>query len=227
MTMGAETGIPGGDHDRRAAGARGRLLDRAAPRTALGRTGGCAWSPARCSTASAAARPRDGRRRSAAEGAWKAECGGALDALTEAERIVLPTHRRQALFDMLAGMFGPVALLGVIGAAWWDGARGEALLVPVFLAFAWLAFETMQGVSRIVVARLRRRAAQAEIDGWRTAAPSHRRRCACRRRRRHAEHAAMPPAHPTAGRSESLALRLEQGGRPSSREPAAAERRAC
>lgn len=102
-----------------------------------------------------------------AERAWDAECAGALDALSEAERMLLRVNRFQAVFDMFAAMVGPAALLSVIGAAWWSGQRGEALLVPLFLAFAWLALgESLQGVSRVVIARLRRQAAQAEIDKW-------------------------------------------------------------
>lgn len=149
-----------------------------------------------------------------AERAWKVECGEALETLSQAERIVLPTQRRQALFDMLAGMVGPVALFSVIGAAWLSGARGEALLIPVFLAFAWLAFsETMQVVSRIVVARFRRRAAQAEIDGWRKAAPHHAGEDAPARNSvgtlRHSAMQRRTPDERIIG--EPLALRLEAG----------------
>ena len=101
------------------------------------------------------------------EGAWRSRCGDALASFSDADERLLELRRMQARFDVLAGLAGPLAALGVIGGAYAAGARSEALLAPAFLAFAWIALaEGLQGASRILFAQLRRRAAQAEIDGW-------------------------------------------------------------
>jgi ABC-type transport system involved in cytochrome bd biosynthesis fused ATPase/permease subunit len=109
-----------------------------------------------------------------AEGAWHAAITGALASLGEAEQVMLGISRRQAGVDAVAALLGPIALLGIVGAAWWTGLQQEALLVPVFLAFSWFALgEAITSVSRILVARFRRQAAQAEIGAWtKTAAPA-------------------------------------------------------
>lgn len=102
-----------------------------------------------------------------AEGAWPAAVAGALNPVSEAERGMLAVSRQQAAVDAVAALLGPVALLSIVGIAWGCGLRDEGLLVPVFLGFAWFALgETMQGASRILVARFRRQAAQAEIETW-------------------------------------------------------------
>ena len=72
---------------------------------------------------------------------------------------------------MVAGLAGPVAALSVLVAAWHAGSRGSALLVPAFLAFGWLTLgETVLGVSRIVLGRVRELAASEGLQRW-TAAP--------------------------------------------------------
>ena len=102
-----------------------------------------------------------------AEGAWQAQCGEALQAFSLAERRMLDLRRLQSGFDALTSVPGPAAALSVFGAAWLAGARSEALLVPVFLAFAWIALgESTNGASRLLVAALRRRTALAEIGRW-------------------------------------------------------------
>ena len=68
---------------------------------------------------------------------------------------------------MLAGLAGPLAALSVLVAAWHAGERGSALLVPAFLGFGWLALgETAHGVSRIVLGRVRERAAREGLRDW-------------------------------------------------------------
>lgn len=102
-----------------------------------------------------------------AEGAWPAAVEGALDPLSQGERRMLAVSRQQATVDALTSLLGSVALLSIVGVSWWSGLHGEALLVPVFLGFAWFALgETMQDTSRMLVARFRRQAAQAETRTW-------------------------------------------------------------
>lgn len=106
-----------------------------------------------------------------AEGFWNLQSGEALAGFSSADGDVLNLRRAQAAFDAAASLLGPICALCVIAVAWLSGARGEALLLPVFLAFAWLPLgEAMGSASRILVAELRRRAAQAELDKW-TAGP--------------------------------------------------------
>lgn len=107
-----------------------------------------------------------------AEGGWTAESAQILLAFDRAEQAVLSLRRLQSELDALAAAIGPVACLSVVAAAWLSGGRGETLLVPVFVAFAWLALaETMNGLSRIVVAGLRRRAAEAALATWSDVSP--------------------------------------------------------
>lgn len=102
-----------------------------------------------------------------AEGAWRGECAEALARLSEAEATDRQRNGRQAALEMLGGLIGPVGLLSVVGSAWFSGFRNDALLVPIFLGFAWMALgEALQGLSGIVVARFRREAAAAEMAKW-------------------------------------------------------------
>ncbi|WP_442582828.1 ATP-binding cassette domain-containing protein [Mesorhizobium sp. ASY16-5R] len=99
-----------------------------------------------------------------AECAWNAERREILKAFCSADAAVLALRRMQSALDMLGVAFGPVACLAAVAAAWIAGGRGEALLLPMFVAFAWLALgESLNGVSRIVVADLRRQAAERSI----------------------------------------------------------------
>jgi ATP-binding cassette, subfamily C, bacterial CydC len=85
----------------------------------------------------------------------------------DAESARLTQRRIVAGVDMVAGFVGPLAALGVLAAAWYEGGRGNALLVPAFLGFGWLALgETAQGVSRMVLGHVRERAAREALKAW-------------------------------------------------------------
>ena len=102
-----------------------------------------------------------------AERHWSRQREAALARFYAADGRLLAIRRMQAGLDAAGGLVGPVAALSVIGAAWLAGGRGEALLVPTFLAFAWLALgEPLQGVSRMLVAQIRRDAARRDNAGW-------------------------------------------------------------
>ncbi len=102
-----------------------------------------------------------------AEKAWAGRCANALGCFSQAEEAQRALRLAQTGLDALASLLGPVAGVSIFAAAWFAGARGEALLIPAFLAFSWIALaETAQGPSRMVVAALRRRAAKAEIERW-------------------------------------------------------------
>jgi len=102
-----------------------------------------------------------------AERLWDEECRAAMTALSQADDHTLALRRLQSGFDLLASLAGPIAGISVVAAAWLSGYRGVAMLLPVALAFAWLALgEAMNGASRILVAKLRRDAAQSEIRQW-------------------------------------------------------------
>ncbi|WP_434723981.1 ATP-binding cassette domain-containing protein [Mesorhizobium sp. RIZ17] len=111
-----------------------------------------------------------------AEGAWSRERAEALAALSRADGALLALRRLQALLDMIAAAFGPVAGISVMAAAWHAGRQGSELLLPMLLAFSWLALgEAMNGASRMLVAVLRRNAAGAEIGQWTRGATADRR----------------------------------------------------
>lgn len=135
-----------------------------------------------------------------AEGAWPGRCAAALDLFSQAEDALAALRLAQARTDALAFLLGPGAAVSVMAAAWIAGARGAELLVPAFLAFAWLALgESVQSVSRMAVAALRRKTAQAEIDSW--AAPDEVGTGA----------AAFAPAHMTHLHRHSLRRRAPDG----------------
>ena len=88
-----------------------------------------------------------------------------------AEAGSLAQRRAFALIDLLAGLAGPLAALSVLLAAWHAGSRGEALLVPAFVAFGWLALgESTQTASRILQGHVRERAARVGLADWNTTA---------------------------------------------------------
>ncbi|WP_291685722.1 ATP-binding cassette domain-containing protein, partial [Bradyrhizobium sp.] len=94
----------------------------------------------------------------------------AFACFSDAEAGRLAQRRALAMLDMLAGLAGPLAALSVLVAAWHAGERGSALLVPAFLGFGWLALgETAHSVSRIVLGRVRERAAREGLKDWSTA----------------------------------------------------------
>ena len=107
-----------------------------------------------------------------AERAWATQRTNATAHFNNAEQQTRTLRRAQATFDALTGLIGPVAGISIIAAAWYAGARNEALLVPVFISFAWLALsEALQGSSRIIVARIRQILAANEMRKW-TPTPS-------------------------------------------------------
>jgi ATP-binding cassette subfamily C protein CydC len=141
------------------------------------------WTMARATDRWAAVRERQraaGRRLGAAlaavvplqaERAFSNMLQAAFAHFGEAAASNLTQRRIFALLDFVAGLAGPLAALSVMVAAWHAGSRGEALLIPAFLAFAWLALgESAQSVSRIVLGKVRAQAARAGLDEW-TAAP--------------------------------------------------------
>ncbi|WP_430763844.1 hypothetical protein [Rhizobium sp. BR 315] len=100
-----------------------------------------------------------------AERFWDEECRSAMDAFSEADDLVFALRRLQSGSDALASLAGPIAGISVVAAAWLAGDRGEMMLLPIALGFAWLALgESMNGASRILIANLRRDAAWAEIS---------------------------------------------------------------
>jgi ATP-binding cassette subfamily C protein CydC len=100
-----------------------------------------------------------------AECRWQAELDVALRSFQLADEAILRLRRTQAALDMLGAAFGPIACLSVITAAWAFEGPSETLLIPVFLAFAWLtAGEAMTGASRILIATIRRQSAEKAIQ---------------------------------------------------------------
>lgn len=99
-----------------------------------------------------------------AEGRWDKACDDVLAVMQDADAKASSLRRRQARYDAAVSLLGPWAGMLVLVTAWLAGARGGDLLLPVFLAFGWLAFgETVGGASRILVARLRRNAANPTL----------------------------------------------------------------
>jgi ABC-type transport system involved in cytochrome bd biosynthesis fused ATPase/permease subunit len=99
-----------------------------------------------------------------AEGAWRSEVQTSFSQFGRAEEERRGLRAATARLDAVLAACGPLAALAVMAAAWVGGARGEALLVPAFLAFSWFALaEAGQGASRILVAARRRDFAAREI----------------------------------------------------------------
>ena len=99
-----------------------------------------------------------------AERRWDAELDVALRSFQLADEAILRLRRTQAALDMLGAAFGPIACLSVIAAAWAFEGPSKTLLIPLFLAFAWLTTgEAMTGASRILVATIRRRSAEHAV----------------------------------------------------------------
>jgi ABC-type transport system involved in cytochrome bd biosynthesis fused ATPase/permease subunit len=91
----------------------------------------------------------------------------AFGHFSHAEAVRLAQRRTLALLDMLAGLIGPLAALSVMVAAWQAGSRGNALLIPAFLGFGWLALgETATNVSRVALGRAREYAARQGLNQW-------------------------------------------------------------
>jgi ATP-binding cassette subfamily C protein CydC len=102
-----------------------------------------------------------------AERAFSGTLAFAFAHFDDAEAGRLAQRRALAVLDMLAGLVGPLAALGILAAAWQAGYRGGALLVPAFLGFGWLAIgETATNVSRIVLGKVREHAAREGLKDW-------------------------------------------------------------
>lgn len=107
-----------------------------------------------------------------AERAWSETLAASFAALSRADARSLQSRRRMAVVDTLAGLLGPIAGLVVLGVAWLDGQRGQALLPSAFVAFAWLALgEATQGASRILLARVKESAASKALKEWNASTP--------------------------------------------------------
>ncbi len=105
-----------------------------------------------------------------AERAFARIADAAFTDFNDATAAQLAQRRDLAVLDMAIGLIGPLTAIGVLAAAWQNGDRGEALLVPAFVAFSWLALgETMGGISRMLVGRVRERSAGNALQEWRTA----------------------------------------------------------
>lgn len=102
-----------------------------------------------------------------AEGAWASTFDASSSAFAQAESGHTRLRIALARFDAVSALVGPAAGGCVVAGAWFGGARGEALLWPVFVAFAWLALsEVLQSASRAIVAALRRDRARDRIAAW-------------------------------------------------------------
>jgi ATP-binding cassette, subfamily C, bacterial CydC len=102
-----------------------------------------------------------------AERAFSGTLAFAFAHFDDAEAGRLAQRRALAVLDMLPGLVGPLAALGILAAAWQAGYRGGALLVPAFLGFGWLAIgETATNVSRIVLGKVREHAAREGLKDW-------------------------------------------------------------
>lgn len=133
----------------------------------LARKGAVAWSQTRQYRREGAQRMGSAMASAVslkAERLWAEENDAAMRALSHADIEASNLRRLQSGFDGLASLFGPLAGICVAAAAWLAGDRGEALLLPLAVGFGWLALgEAMNGSSRILVAKLRKDAAAAEV----------------------------------------------------------------
>ena len=103
----------------------------------------------------------------AAEGRREEAAAAALGSLREAEAAQCRQGEALAGLDLVVGLFGPLAVLCVIIAAWYAGARGDALLPAAFVGFGWLALaEAGNVLSRILLGRVKAQAAQSNLAVW-------------------------------------------------------------
>ena len=102
-----------------------------------------------------------------AERSWAAHLARGFEAMRTGEAARLEERRDLAWVDLAAGLAGPLAALCVLLAAWLAGLRGDALLIPAFVAFAWLAFgETTAGLSRLLAGHIHGKAAAETVAAW-------------------------------------------------------------
>ena len=103
-----------------------------------------------------------------AERAFAEVAGASFARFNDATAAQLAQRHDLAVLDMAIGLIGPITAIGVLAAAWQNGDRNQALLVPAFVAFSWLALgETMGGISRMLVGHVRERAANKALQEWR------------------------------------------------------------
>lgn len=106
-----------------------------------------------------------------AEHALPTVLSSAFGYFSKAEASRLAQRRALAALDMLAGLTGPLAAISVLVTAWYAGQRSNELLIPALLGFGWLALgEAANGVSRILLGRVREHAAREGLQQWSTAA---------------------------------------------------------
>ena len=103
----------------------------------------------------------------AAEGQRQERLGSALGDFRAAEAARRRQAEAVATLDLAAGLFGPIAVTALMIAAFHAGARGEALLPAAFVGFGWLALgEAAGAVSRMLVGRVKAKAARANLALW-------------------------------------------------------------
>ncbi|MEO5759176.1 MAG: ATP-binding cassette domain-containing protein [Mesorhizobium sp.] len=107
--------------------------------------------------------PLQGERR------WGRMLDEPFDGYANAQTRALVLRHWQALLDTLANCLAPCAMLSILVSAWLSGLRGEEMLPPALLAFAWLAVaESVLGASKIVVAFAREKTAWSALARWNT-----------------------------------------------------------
>ena len=103
----------------------------------------------------------------AAEGRREHVTEAALRSFHDAEMTQRSQNEALADLDLVVGLFGPFAVLSVLVASWYAGARAEALLPAAFIGFGWLALAEAGGVlSRILLGQAKAEAARANLAMW-------------------------------------------------------------
>ncbi|WP_454628522.1 ATP-binding cassette domain-containing protein [Bradyrhizobium cenepequi] len=102
-----------------------------------------------------------------AERSFETVLDDGFEALEAAENARLSQRQKLAAFEFAATIPGPLVAVVVMLFAWHTGLRGDALLMPAFLSFAWLALgEGLRGFPRIVLGRVRASAARDNLSAW-------------------------------------------------------------
>lgn len=102
-----------------------------------------------------------------AEGERAGRTAAALAPLIEREHVLASLKRRLAAIESVASLLGPAAAVTTLALAYATGARDQALLVPAFLAFAWLAMgESAAVLAQSALGRVKANAAAAELRAW-------------------------------------------------------------
>lgn len=100
-------------------------------------------------------------------GARDAELARIVDQARHAEALEAAGQRRLSISAAVAGSFGPVAAGAIVMAAWSLGARGDELLLPVLIAFSWLAFgELIMPLGKQIFSSMQAQAAQMRLAAW-------------------------------------------------------------